>query len=157
MAIQKNQSKITQNILLGCTPNIGSQFHSLLIFGEWGEISVKHQLNISEWREAPKHASTFAVTVSDPDSGAWAQWPFTAATSQLPRPQSWTKVSAHNFECTGAVSRKNHLENSSFTWFVSGSVYYWVLLKYHRSPAWVLHPSAPQVGGGLGSREGICI
>lgn len=82
MAIQKNQSKITQNILLGCTPNIGSQFHSLLIFGEWGEISVKTSAEHLWMEGSPQTCQHVCCDSQWP----W-QWGLSTVTihSQLPR------------------------------------------------------------------------
>lgn len=84
-----------------------------------------------------------------------SQWPWqqgpttvTVRSRNITTAQSWTKVSVHNFERKGAVSRKNHLENSSFMWFVSGSVYCLEVPQKH-SP--VLQHSAPKVAGGFGS------
>lgn len=94
-------------------------------------------MNISEWRQGqeaspvPSHLLWQSVTVQTP-------------IAQLPKPQSWTKISAHIFEWKGAISRKNHLENSSFLWFVSASVYYLEVARATKKPSTSPPPQCSQ-------------
>lgn len=58
------------------------------------------------------------------------------------------KGKCSQFWTEGSCFQENHLENSSFMWFVSGSVYCLEVPQKH-SP--VLQHSAPKVAGGFGS------
>lgn len=91
-------------------------------------------MNISEWKQALRDHSQL-----------WCH------NCPNPKGQSWPKGSAHNFEWKGDVSGKSILETHHLCGLCLEVRTTWKQPKLRRSPAWVLHQSAPKVARGFGS------
>lgn len=91
-------------------------------------------MNISEWKQALRDHSQL-----------WCH------NCPNPKGQSWPKGSAHNFEWKGDVSGKSILETHHLCGLCLEVRTTWKQPELRRSPAWVLHQSAPKVARGFGS------